>query len=487
MNIFSKNEDGNIKNQDGFILPIIIITGLIIGAGLMALSARTFANLFGSIRMGQAQTARNAAESGMAIILKELNRNYPYLIINDCSIESPTGEPFCTGWSANDSKGGTFSYITSVCPQTITPPDEVFSVVAGILPNKKSEYRLISFDFTGDQHQGGTARIKIKGSTRNNSRKPAIAYIDQEVNITPKPCNGAQGGYPGVLCEDCTGGNLDLFGAINGNFVCTNCPPNQSQEELAEDIGLKDNGFVEGQIFGGQISLPKVPDFPIDDAPDALKSLSPADLSVPDTQAPEELQEEQKTSKTVTLTAQTTPGANNSNRCFTDTANITHCRINTLTLNGDESLVINTSAQGTPPPTMRLYVTGNIAIAGTASLVHTGNAKALGIFGNARQQGDCSQTVTLGGGSQTLNLFAYMPDACAGINGGGNADPVLQGSIWVRKYGGKTGSNSNAAAIRVPDDIGSDVCTQYGINFCVGIREYAARGRNKWSLVLPPQ
>ena len=54
--------------KNGFILPIVIIVGLIIGAGLMALSARTFASLMGSIRQGQSREAREIPERVMAII-----------------------------------------------------------------------------------------------------------------------------------------------------------------------------------------------------------------------------------------------------------------------------------------------------------------------------------------------------------------------------------------------------------------------------------
>ena len=89
----------------------------------------------------------------------------------------------------------------------------------------------------------------------------------------------------------------------------------------------------------------------------------------------------------------------------------------------------------------------------------------------------------IGGTSQSLNAFIYMPDACAGINGGGNADPNILGSMWVREYGS---SASNAGNIRVPDDMGSKVCIKFGINFCVGIREYAARGANRWTLLTKP-
>ena len=68
----TSSKDGHNKSEKsggGFILPIVIIVGLIIGAGLMALSARTFAGLMGSIRQGQSREAREIAESGMAMVI----------------------------------------------------------------------------------------------------------------------------------------------------------------------------------------------------------------------------------------------------------------------------------------------------------------------------------------------------------------------------------------------------------------------------------
>lgn len=46
----------------------------------MALMSRSFGILTGSIRQGQNQQAREALEISFAVILKELNTNYPYLL-----------------------------------------------------------------------------------------------------------------------------------------------------------------------------------------------------------------------------------------------------------------------------------------------------------------------------------------------------------------------------------------------------------------------
>jgi hypothetical protein len=455
------------KNESGFILPIVVIVGLIIGAGLMALSARTFAGLIGAIRQGQSGEAREIAESGMAIILKELNRNYPYLLIEDCTVTSRSGTPDCLGWKELAS-GGSFVYRTSICPKADAPPQNILGKLTGITPGNTGRYRLISYNFTGDQHQGGTARIKILGerilSIGGNEQSRAIAYVDQELSILPKNCNvpvntpSEQSGFPGLMAERVSLGNNDIFGNVNGNVLCTNCNPNQTREQLASEMEIQHNGTVSGNLFGGKIAQPPVPTFPTN-APSGITASS--------------------ISSQTTITA----GESNGGRCFTDSALVTHCKITDITLAGNgnnEKITVKTS--GTRR--VQLYVEGNISLSGNASLEHTGSPTALAIFGKPRSSSStCSQTVTLGGGGSTVNLFLFMPDACVSINGG-SGSPDIQGALWVREY---QGSNSNNADISVPDNMGSLTFTTFGSGYALGIREFAALGTNRWTLVqLPP-
>jgi len=472
----SKQSHPKQNISGGFILPLVAIVSLIVVAGVMALMVRSFGILTGSIRQGQNQQAREAAESGLAVIQKELNTNYPYLLINDCTIEDSGGTMFCPGWSTNQAAGGTFEYITSVCPSTTTPPETVFSKLSAILPGGTSSYKLISYDFTGDQHQGGTAVIRVEGkslhSHNGNVTTKAEAFVLQEVNITPKPCSGAQGGWPGLMAGTVDLSNQSVEGDINGNVLCTTCDPNQSQAELEDDINLKNQGIVEGEIFGGQLALddpPEFPGFPTDYA--TTYGVAPCSNSSCD----------------VTTSTTFTAGQNNGGRCFVDSSkNITHCKVDNILLSGNDVLSINTSGTGNPSPSIRFYVNGNINTSGNTGVEHAGDASNFSIFGTPMSQSPtCTQNVLIGGTSQSLNAFLYMPDACAGINGGGNANPNFLGSIWVREFG-SIGSSGNPGNIGVPDDMGSKICIKFGINFCVGIREYAARGANRWTLLTKP-
>ena len=493
MNIGKRNEKAQ-KNHEGFILPIVIIVGLIIGAGLMALSARTFAGLMGSIRQGQSREAREIAESGMAIILKELNRNYPYLLIEDCAITSRIGTPSCNGWTEKALGGdGTFSYRTSICPRSDAPPQNIFPKLAAQTPGGSGQYRLLDYNFSGDQHQGGFARIKVMGQRLlSDGSVRATAYINREVVIRPKNCNAPVGeptqasGFPGILGETVDLGNSDTLGAINGNVLCTTCDPNDADESLVEQVNLnydeskdKGQGFVEGEIYGGQIAMPEVPDLPCTSEEITLST------------------EELKIEETLTISANSE--TNNDGRCCKrDTVatsidsngdpvetiiSVSHCRVTSITLNGSgQALTIETE----PNNQVRLYVEGDITISGSgqdaASIRHDGIAANLSIFGKSRSEAsEPTQNVTLNGGPQALNMFLYMPEADVEINGGSSSPDVI-GAVWAREYS----APSNVADFVVPDDMGSLIWQNLGAGFDLGIREYAALGTTDWSLVQAP-
>ena len=52
--------------SQGFILPLVMIISLIITTGLMALAARSWLGLSGTIRQSQSRQAREIAEAGIA-------------------------------------------------------------------------------------------------------------------------------------------------------------------------------------------------------------------------------------------------------------------------------------------------------------------------------------------------------------------------------------------------------------------------------------
>jgi hypothetical protein len=71
------------KHDSGLVLPLVVITFLIIGSALMATTTKSWLNLTGTIRQGQARSARAAAESGITELIASLNSSYAHLLIVD--------------------------------------------------------------------------------------------------------------------------------------------------------------------------------------------------------------------------------------------------------------------------------------------------------------------------------------------------------------------------------------------------------------------
>ena len=196
-------------NETGIVLALVVVGGLVLTIGAMVLSARSFKNLAGSIRLGQSREARKIAESGVAKILDNLNKNYPYLLIENCEVvnNSPSellDSPECSGWQevgSGVSVKGTFEQRGAVCPAAKLPASSIMSSLyqldTGYTPTSDiiGKYRLIDYQFIGDAYQGGVATIKVQGQRISNDGSnqtiTASAMIEKEVTIAPKCCDSA--------------------------------------------------------------------------------------------------------------------------------------------------------------------------------------------------------------------------------------------------------------------------------------------------------
>ena len=89
----------------GIVLPVVIVVGMILMVGGMSQMSRSFAYLITAKRQEENETAKAVAGSGMAIILKTLNLEYPYLLTTDCepiihpnAPDDQNGIPSCEEW-----------------------------------------------------------------------------------------------------------------------------------------------------------------------------------------------------------------------------------------------------------------------------------------------------------------------------------------------------------------------------------------------------
>jgi hypothetical protein len=452
----------SIRTEDGFILPLVLIISLIISTGLIALAARSWLGLSGSIRQSQSRQAREIAEAGLAQLIESLNKDYAYLLIKDLG-----------NW-------GDGSYTSSICTNSASGTPVTSSTIGST-----GRYTLLDYDFQGSPFYGGKATIRMRGERlKSNSSVAATAIVEESLEIKPKSCTTSFGeptvtsGFPGLLGQQVVLGNNDVFGTLSGNVLCLQCYDGQDYDSLTREqqeayIQMKNNGYVAGQIFLGPIDLPPVPE-------------PPADLNF-------------DTPISITEGREIVAGTNTGPCRVEDRgseAPITHCVVDSVELNSKkEILTVDTSAGD-----VRIYIRGDkFVLTGGAAIKHLppdAPASSLGLFGRASDPTDTypDQLIRLAGAASTNALWAYFPDGNMGINGGSKETADcdssgectggdINGAVWAKVW---NGSSSNVAQLVVPADIGTQLFNTYGPQYALGIRDYVALGVSRWSSWINP-
>jgi len=478
-------------DEAGFILPLVVVLGLILAIGGFTMLARSFAGLFGATRQEQARQAREIAETGLATTVELLNRKYSYLLIN---CYSRNGSPPTPNDCINTGTWSSPQLPSSICPGSDTTTNNFLLNKEINIP--KGRYRIEFYAYAGTQFYGGTGKLKATGERLSNdgTRILASASVEQTFDVKPKPCDARFGdtptssGFPGLLGWNVRLGNNDVKGVTSGNVLCILCTvtnPSRTdgtytQAEAETAVGALAKSDVDGKIFLGKISTPDVPIFP--------NSLRPFVTA-------KSITSETTIAAKITPTTSTAT-SNNGGMCATDTSSppITHCLITSIDLQGQKVLTVDTTAGP-----VRLYVSGDINASGQAGINHAGEPGRLGVFGNPISSNSrCSsdptfsnQAVTLAGTSKptkAAGLFAYFPCARMGINGGAQATAQctsdgecgsgdIYGALWTKIW---DGSASNQAQLVVPKDMGSQLLENFGTSFAISIRDYVALGINSW-------
>lgn len=491
-------------NDHGFILPLVLIISLIISTGLMAIAARSWLGLSGSVRQSQSRQAREIAEAGLARLIEELNSQFPYLLIKD--YDPNQGD---TAWNDNQ-------YISSKCPGSSSgEPKLSDSVTSTNGASTEGRYTLIKYNFLGSPFYGGKADVVMRGEKlAKNGSVAATSTVEQTIEVRPKSCKQSFGeatntsGFPGLLASNIDLGNNEIKGSLSANVLCTGCTTTEDFESLSQDqkeglIGGNDSdnkSQVDGDIFIGPIDMPPIPP-----KPSELESKSSSAITRSTTIRGGETPTDPDIAKSCTVSEE--------NRIRT-----TSCLISSISLKnepGQGSALLTIDSTNGP---VRLYITSpgtvsspSVDFSGNAGIRHIrtnptslqtepGLAADLALFGNpADTNSDNNQYVNLAGGSTVTGLWAYFPDGAVGIKGGNNNDPLycdpttgdcfggeIVGAVWAKSWGGTkdlrgAGSSSGVAQLVVPSDMGTQLFNRFGPAYALGIRDYIALGISRWS------
>jgi len=516
----------------GFALPLVLVVGLIMTVGGFAMLARSFGGLIGPTRLEQSRQAKAIAEAGIARTIESLNRDYNYLLIN-CYSQNSSYPTEC------QNKG---TWIDPLLPSSICPDTEASGTPALTRTSNTptGEYVIDFYTYSGTQFYGGTGTLRVIGyrKSNDNSKILSSAAVEMSFDIKPKPCGArydappTSSGFPGLMASSITMGGNDVIGQTSGNILCTKCESptyvdtdndgvisaEEYSDQNGEVITCNNQCEVGGSIFIGDVSLPEIEFLPSNLGLTDSKNinLKCGDVTILDTGSviiDSTLSSYGNCSSNYEGTSISAEPAVTNADGETEISNVCafendsqgspikmHCRLGHVLGSGKNTLTIENN---TLP--INLYVEGDITLSGSSSLLHDGSASMLSLFGlpaetdifgaDLSSANSCNsdpdtflQDVTLSGGSNGTNFFAYFPCGLVGINGGSKdncADPDddycgggdIRGAVWAKEWNGSSG---NKAQLVVPPDLPSELMNRHGNSFAISVRDYVALGVNSW-------
>ena len=507
----SKNKQ---VTQDGYVLPLVIVTGMILMVGAIILSARSFSGLLRTTRQKQGDEAVEIAETGASLLINELNKNFPYLLAVDCQVENNSASeqleaPLCAGWE--NFKFGQYGAADSACPARSVDPTKVMDLLYKPLQNQRGYYRLRNYEFLGDQIQGGKAIIQIQGQRftgiKNSSDLAASAIIEQEITIAPKccdkppfadlaRCSGGDEKIPGLLTKNILPGGLDVFGDVHTIDSCppgmTGIPPNcnnssslcETQLDLTKDEITPELAgqaspfcnFVSGDSTYGYRDFPIAPTW-AEGGDDWVERVPAGKAGSID--------------RGITISHENKP-----DYCITNTREdgekITSCRIASIAMSGTDSIELDPGNGH-----INFYLDGGESTAQAAfsgrNIINKGDPDQFSIIAGPQMQfaetphqqpPKCStqsspKQITISG-EGVINAFIFA--SCADVVVAGN--PVtINGNIVSRNFT----AIANDVQINTPEgSYGSNICKLFNLDICTqsdSRHEFAAVGSNRWSLI----
>jgi hypothetical protein len=249
------------KSGQGFILPVMLIAGLVVTVGAATLTNRVLSMRIGEGFKDQAREARDAADTGLEAVLTELNRNE-----NRSLAASGVG---LQNWDATTLK------LRNPCfnNASVAPSAEVMQLKAGawrsVPGNPNQRYRIraaeiknfnrsarvlstlvasnggttgisttgtylpSNFDLLPKEQQLNRLELTIEGQSLRNGVVVATSVISQELGVAPKCCGVSLGDSSTVPDNACASRFPRLLVGLDGGGVQRAGSGAQLREQVA--------------------------------------------------------------------------------------------------------------------------------------------------------------------------------------------------------------------------------------------------------------
>ena len=238
------------KSADpGLALPVVLIVGAVGFLGATTVAIITSQGLLNSVRGQQERQSREIADAGIAQTIELLNSDHPSLLIN--CYQNNTDE--CANLGTWNSPSRSYQ-----CPKPGDSETELRDVASfptanlekSISTTPNGSFKILSYVFDGNRFYGGVGTLTVEGNiyTEDGSKQLARSVLKKTFNVKPQDCPQGEdpdedtSGFGGICAKQINMGNNDVYGAISGNVICTDCefedPADDSPEAACTNLEI---------------------------------------------------------------------------------------------------------------------------------------------------------------------------------------------------------------------------------------------------------
>ncbi len=166
-------------HEQGLAMVIVLMASAIAATTTIAVAIRSYNSYVNGTRQSLASRAKEAAETGLNVLIESLNEDHPEWLI-----EPYNGDG---SWSiSREATGG--------CRTNISGNPTVEGISNTYSNDTEGRYKLAKYSFQGNNFYGGVGSFEMEGEIRSSDNKLlASAKIYQDMSIIAKACNALPG------------------------------------------------------------------------------------------------------------------------------------------------------------------------------------------------------------------------------------------------------------------------------------------------------
>ena len=449
----------NHAHEYGLAMVIVLMASAIAATTTMAVAIRSYNNYVNGTRQSLADRAKEAAESGLNILIESLNQDHPEWLI----------EPYDGNgdWSINrEATGG--------CRTNIGSNPKVEGRANTFSNGTEGRYKLARYSFHGNNFYGGVGSFEMEGEIRSSENKLlASAKIYQDMSIIAKRCDALPGEtsqedslWPGILI----GSQIDRF--VNARAYLKGSDPMRPAAVTCTQECVKDTDDWESE-FPPKPTIGDPVEPPAQEPPEGLKGMSKREMDrlmkntiknrkCRSLKIPEDIPDHAKTLIDGTWHiyfkgSRDTFNLQGSSRCK------------------DPYQRAIKIQEGAP---VRLYVDSGLSIQSKTWIDTTEirHAADFMILGTSKQ----TRSINIRGESpnnEPLKTFIWAPNSEVRFWKGKR---TIEGAVWADELYAVGNNVVQSFDLAVPEDLPQLIYQRLGKEFGIGQRDYVAQGVTSW-------